>query len=271
MHCENMSIFVNKNGKNEFNPRVKKLNTRAIFAQKVKEDAQRELKRIFNALKLPQAQIESVLKQFHKIHPKLKAGTRMRNPKKLLPGIIFKHFQTENLPISRMELQRCSHVSKREFNESLIMINEFFKDHLKSNLFPSHRIQTIRRILGGITDQFCLPMEFYRDTEDILEKLWKYISYSTDNVIAATIASITSYCYYKGELTVSEISVHLGIHGSSVSQVVKKKIVEKLKIKGYKRLSSSSHVLREFLEIHVFHFSKQVRVIVKREQKMINA
>jgi hypothetical protein len=266
-----MSIYIHKNGKKCFIPRLEKLNGQKSFPEKVEGDAKVDLKRIFAVLQLPESKIGNIMDHFRDIHPKIKSKSKLRNPSKLLPGIIFKFFKNQTIPISSKDLIQHFDVSRKEFNESLKEIYKYFSNFSDTQEIKAHRIKILMKMMFSITEQFKMPMVFYHDMRDILQGLWKHIELSTDNVVVGIVASITSYCYYNGELTVREISVHLGIDGSSVTQIVKKKFVEKFKIKGYKRLPSSSHILREFLEKHVFKFSKQVRIIKKRELKMINA
>jgi hypothetical protein len=266
-----MSIYIHKNGRKCFIPRVEKLNGQKNFPEKVEDDAQVDLKKIFAVLQLPESNIPNIMDHFRNIHPKIKPKSKLRNPSKLLPGIIFKYFKDQTLPISSRNLIQHFDVSRKEFNESLKEIYKYFSNFSEAHEIKAHRIKILMKMMFSITEQFKMPMVFYHDMRDILQGLWKHVKYSTDNVIVAIVASITSYCYYNGELTVREISAHIGIDGSSVTQIIKKNFVEKFKIKGYKRLPSSSHLLREFLEKLVFNFSKQVRIIKKREQKMINA
>ena len=80
-----------------------------------------------------------------------------------------------------------------------------------------------------------------------MDKSWKLINNTKDDVIAGLVSSIVILCHYRDAVPVSNICDHVGIRMSTVHTQVKK-FFEKLKIEGFQSLIKSADLLPIILQ-----------------------
>ncbi|MHA2336142.1 MAG: hypothetical protein ACXACX_02515 [Candidatus Hodarchaeales archaeon] len=223
--------------------RIHKHNFQFSTKGLVKYRATQEISRIFESLSLPRSRQEHVKEKFMEIYPKLKLGSKYKNPEKLVAIIIYMELKLENIVIKRRDLVRNSTLAKKEFNNFFMHVRRFFPHYPMRN-----RSNYVMGKILGFTEHFNLGMSFYLLSKDILTKLWEGIKYTTDDVIAGLCTSIATLCKYKDVIKISSICEFLNIQMSTIQFQVKNRIFEEFKLPGFVSLVKSSALLKGFIE-----------------------
>ena len=226
---------------------LEKLNqiySNKTYQEKILHQGRIEISRIFNCLNLPRTLKVFAIDKFKKIYKALNPGTKYRSVEKLAPISIFITLKLHNFSIRESELLEVSKISKKEFNSFKLQILTCLPNYIKRN----REIYIAQKILG-ITEEFCLGMEFYFKSKIILTKLWGEIKDTTDAVVAGLVCSITALCSYRHKIKVSKICKWLGIKMSTIQAQVKKIIFEKFVISGFVSLVKSSGLLKKIMVI----------------------
>jgi transcription initiation factor TFIIIB Brf1 subunit/transcription initiation factor TFIIB len=205
--------------------------------------AVKEISRIFDCLSLPNACEYRVKEKFIDLFPKLHPGSKYKNPEKLSAILIYMVLKLENIAIKRKDIVNTSMLSKEEFNNFILQIQQFIPEYIKRN-----RQDYVAQKLMEITEHFELDMSFYFLSRKILSKLWESIKNTTDDVIAGLCTSITALCNYKDVISVSSICDLLNIKMSTIQFQVKKRIFERFKLPGFVSLVRSSGLLKGFMK-----------------------
>ena len=241
--------------------RMSKHNSRLSNKESAENRANKEISRIFDCLSLPRACEVRVRDKFSEIFPQLQSGSRFKNPERLAAIISYVVLKLENITIKRKDLIDISALSKEEFNNFILQMQQYIPEYTKRN-----RQDYVAQKLLEITEHFGLDMAFYFLSRKILSKLWENIKNTTDDVIAGLCTSITALCSYRGVISVSSICDLLNIRMSSVQFQVKKRIFERFRLPGFISLVRSSDLLKGFMEKVGILEGEQLEVEVVQEE-----
>ena len=224
-----------------------------------------EISRILTGLDLPKNHKIHIYNIFKKIRTKLNINTKLRNPDKLIPLIIYFYFKLREMPIDEGKLLEVSKIQKKEYNSLKLQIIRFFPKYAERD-----RKQFVLNRILEITETFDLSMLFFHESKAILYKLWEYIKHTKDDVIVGVITSILTLCSFSNKITISQICKRLGIVMSTIQYQIKKNLIEKLKIGGFKSLVKSSHIIKRLIK-KIFSNIKRRRdsakIIIKDNKK----
>ena len=209
----------------------------------VLEKSKIEISRIFYYLNLAGSLKDLVFEKFKKIRRELRPGTKYRSPEKLIPICIYYTLKFQNVSINEKELLEVSKISKKEFNNFKLQINEFLPQYK----FRKRKEYVLQKV-SEIRHTFDLNMEFYFQTKKILYKLWDIIKNTKDDVVAGLVSSISVLCSFTEKATINSICKKLGIKMSTIQSQVKKNIVDRFKVSGFISLVKSAGILKELMQ-----------------------
>jgi transcription initiation factor TFIIIB Brf1 subunit/transcription initiation factor TFIIB len=241
--------------------RMSQHNSQLTSKELAETRATKEISRIFDCLSLPRACERRVIDKFNDIFPQLQSRSKYKNPEKLSAIIIYMILKLENIAIKRQDIVSTSMLSKEEFNNFILQIQQYIPEYTKRN-----RQDYIAQKLMEITEHFGLDMSFYFLSRKILAKLWENIKNTTDDVIAGLCTSITALCSYKDVISVSSICDLLNIRMSTIQLQVKKRIFERFRLPGFVSLVRSSDLLKGFMERVGLIEGEQLEVEVIQEE-----
>ena len=202
-----------------------------------------EIRRILAALKRPRSLESTIFQKYLTIREKISPRTKYRSPEKLVPIVIFYYHKLNSLPINEQELLDVAKLSKKDFNDFKLQINEFIPHYAERN-----RKEYIIQEIAKLVEHFDLGMEFYFQAKRILYKLWETIKNTKDTVVCGVVASILVLCNDQIDVKISYICERLGIRMSTIQSQVEKHIFKRLKVSGFKSLIRSSDLLKEILD-----------------------
>ena len=223
--------------------RMSRYNSQLTNKESAEIRATKEISRMFDCLSLPRACESRVRNKFSEVFPQLQHGSRYKNPEKLSAILIYMVLKLENIAIKRQDIISTSMLSKEEFNNFILQVQQYIPEYTRRN-----RVEYVAQKLLEITEHFGLDMSFYFLSRKILSKLWDNIKNTTDDVIAGLCASITTLCSYKDVISVSSICDLLNIKMSTIQFQVKKRIFERFRLPGFISLIRSSDLLKGFME-----------------------
>jgi transcription initiation factor TFIIIB Brf1 subunit/transcription initiation factor TFIIB len=231
--------------RNKYSSKLKRLQK--IQQTKSNEDyidhsANIEISRILTGLSLPYTFKEPIFKVFKQIRKELQKGTKYRNPEKLIPTLIYFYCKKENIAINEQKLLDIAKVDKKEYNYCKLKVSRLMPEYYERN-----RKQLIMNKVLGISEQYNLGMSFYYDAKKILMNLWQGIKCTTDDVIAGLVSSIAVLCHYQGKVTVSSICSALHIQMSTIQSQVKRKLIKRFNVTGFKSLVKSADLVRTLI------------------------
>jgi len=105
----------------------------------------------------------------------------------------------------------------------------------------------VQNQIRSIKDTFQLSEEFGRTSEAILDKFWMLLSSTAESVVAGTVCILTIIVMNIKNHPISEICDSLGFTQSAVNYQIKNKIFEKLHILGFKTITRSKELIKEFI------------------------
>jgi len=206
-------------------------------------EAKIEINRILAALHCSRSLGETIFQKYERIRSQISPRTKYRSPEKLVPIIIYYYHKLNNRPINQFKLLEVARISKKDFDTFKLQINEFLPHYQERN-----RQEYILQLISELAEHYRLGFEFYHHAKHILYKLWDTIKNTTDRVIAGLISSILILCHDDLDITVSQLCTRLGIRMSTIQSQVKRRIMDRFRVKGFKSLVSSSNLLREVME-----------------------
>jgi len=210
--------------------------------QSLIQTAKEEIKRLIFILRLPEKDRRFIFNVFTDFHPKIKKGTKFCNPEKLIPCIIFVFYKShESRIISSIELINYSKISRKEFNKFMIQYRYLWAGYNMDNQ------SIVLQLILKVTEEYKLGMDFYYQSEKILLGLWKYISDTTEQIMAGFACSLTILCVNGYKVRVSNICEKLNISMSNISKKFKDKIAKPCKLENYKSLVKSAELIKRFL------------------------
>jgi len=211
--------------------------------ENLKISAKVEIRRILAALKRPRSLESTIFQKYQAIRDQISPRTKYRSPEKLVPLVIFYYHKLNSLPINEQNLLEVAKISKKDFNDFKLQINDFIPHYAERN-----RKEYIIQEIGKLVEHFQLGMEFYFQAKRILYKLWETIKNTKDSVVAGVVASILVLCNDQIDVKISYICERLGIRMSTIQSQVERHIFKRLKVSGFKSLIRSSDLLKEIIE-----------------------
>jgi len=202
-----------------------------------------EIRRILAALRRPRSLESTIFQKYQVIRKQISPRTKYRSPEKLVPIVIYYYHKLNNLPINEQNLLEIAKISKKDFNDFKLQINEFIPHYAERN-----RKEYIIQEIAKLVEHFELGMDFYFQAKRILYKLWETIKNTKDSVVAAVVASILVLCNDEIDVKISYICDRLGIRMSTIQSQVEKHLFKRLKIAGFKSLIRSSDLLKEVMQ-----------------------
>ncbi len=223
--------------------KLNKLHSTKSNGEVVNIKARSEISRILASLSYSDSYKEEIFKKFADIRSRLDAGTKYRNPEKLIPIVIFACLKMQNVSVNQVELLKFSKISKKDFNKFKYQLKTFVPEYAERN-----RQTCVLDRVFEVSEHFQLGMPYYYQSKAILLKLWDGIKCTKDDVIAGLVASITALCSYRDKVTVSAICDRLGIRMSTIQAQVKKRIFERFRVPGFLSLIKSADLLKKVVE-----------------------
>ncbi len=80
-----------------------------------------------------------------------------------------------------------------------------------------------------------------------MEKLWSYISNTTEDVIAGTVCVLTVIAMDLNEYNYSQICKNIGIAPSTVIYQIRNKLFKRLHISGFQSVVKSREMIKELI------------------------
>ncbi len=202
-----------------------------------------EIARLFHALQLPQQMKKEVFLAYCEVRNRIPAGTKYRSPASLAAVVVYVVMKLRKISVDQQAILDVSHMLKKQFNEFLFKLRPLFKNYAKRD-----RKAYIAQKILQISEQFKLGMEFYFRSKRMLDGLWAVINNTSDEVVAGLVASLSLLVQGSEEVTVSSICKKLGIMPSTVHAQVRKHLIAKYNVLGYKSLIRSREVVKAVLE-----------------------
>jgi len=204
--------------------------------------AEKAIYTILELLRISKSFVEGIFMKFKEIWPQLYPGSRYRNPEKLVAITMYYYLKLQNIVIDKDELVDVSEISRDEFRNFQLQILQYFPEYKLRE-----RREFISKKLLRIREQFNLDMKFYTLSKTILDKFWRFINNTKDDVVAGLCASISVLCAFKDKVSTHKVCKFLNIRMSTIQLQVKGKICKRFKISGFTTLVKSSGLLRVFL------------------------
>ena len=179
---------------------------------------------------------------FLDIWNKLKRGTKLRGPQNLSPIIIFMFFNMKGRNLTIKNITDTIHISDKDMRHGLKEIIKVYPQYLEKDkkLLALNRIKQIQA-------KFRLPTEFSPNSKAIMEKLWSYISNTTEDVIAGTVCVLTVIAMDLNEYNYSQICKNIGIAPSTVIYQIRNKLFKRLHISGFQSVVKSREMIKELI------------------------
>ncbi|TXT58835.1 MAG: hypothetical protein BAJALOKI1v1_1540002 [Promethearchaeota archaeon] len=228
--------------------KIQKTNTSSDYCV---INAEVELSRLLTGLSLSSSLKEPLLRVFKDIRKKLSKGTKYRNPEKLLPTLLYFYCKQENIAVNEVKLLNIAKIEKKDYDYCKLKISSLMPHYYERN-----RKGLILTKILGLTEGKKLGMAFYYDAKKILMKLWKGIKCTTDDVVAGLVSSIAALCHYQEKITVSSICKALNIQMSTIQSQVKRKLIDRFNVMGFKSLVASANLIKSII-YHLGVFSGQ--------------
>lgn len=201
-----------------------------------------EIARIFHTLQLPHRLKREVFLMYCETRNRLTPGTKYRSPATLAAVVVYIMMKLRKISIDQNKILEVCNLSRKDFNEFKLKIYPLFKDYAKRD----RKAYVSQKILQ-LSEQFKLGMRFYFQSRKLLDGLWEQIKNTSDEVVAGLIASLTLLTQGSDEVTVSAICKKLGIMPSTIHSQVRKHLVNKYEMKGYKSLIKSRELIKDIL------------------------
>lgn len=223
--------------------KLNKIHSINTNEENLKISAKVEIRRILSALQLSRSLERIIFQKYQAIRSQISPRTKYRSPEKLIPIVVYYYHKLNSIPINESNLLEVAKISKKDFNDFKLQINEFIPHYAERN-----RKEYITQQIGKLVEYFDLGMEFYFQAKRVLYKLWESIKNTKDSVIAGVVASILVLCNDEIDVKISYICERLGIRMSTIQSQVEKHMFKRLKVSGFKSLIRSSGLLKETME-----------------------
>ena len=193
-------------------------------------------------LDFPLSDSTSVLEIFKKIRAQLGKGTKYRSAEMLVPCVIYFYYKRNNTPISEKRLIEVSKITKKDFNEFKIPMVKLWPQYKERN-----RKEYITQRILEVTEYFNLGMPFYYQSYKILSRFYESVKNTKDDVIVGLVTSITLLCSQSEGVSVSALCKRVGIEMSTIQTQVKRKVIERFRVSGFRSLVKSAGLLRKVM------------------------
>jgi len=221
---------------------LNRLDSHRTSEENVVISAKIAIKSILTNLDFPLSDSVSILENFKRIRTQLGKGTKYRSAEMLVPCVIYFYYKHNSTPISEKELLEVSKISKKDFNEFKIPMVKLWPQYKERD----RKEYIIQRILE-ITEHFSLGMPFYYQSYKILSKFYESVKNTKDDVIVGLVTSITLLCSQPEGVSVSALCDRAGIEMSTVQTQVKRRIINRFKVPGFRSLVKSAGLLKKVM------------------------
>ena len=221
---------------------LNKLQNLRENSKSLETQAKMEIKRIFEALKIPANFKAIVFEKYQKIRKELKPGTKYRSYEKLIPIVIYYVLKKNSVVISQLRLLEVSKITKKDFNSFKLQMSNFIPNYVNRD-----RQSYIKQRILQVSEEFQLGMQFFHECSELLISLWEGVKNTKDNVVAGVICSINVLCSNKYNISVNQICDILGIRMSTIQSQVEKRFIKRYRVKGFKSLVKSAELLKKLL------------------------
>lgn len=225
---------------------LNKLNSQKTPEEENDHRAKETIRRLCEHLKLSRNFCSHIFHEYKMIRKKILAGTKYRNPEKLVPIVMYLYAKTHCISVRKKELIEFSIISKKEFNYFLLHANLIIPGYAARD-----RLKFIKLKIMEVTNAFSMNMGFYHDAVAVLENIIPLFPGAKETIQAALACSITllNSCYpNKKNITLNSICLASGIVFSTVETRIKKDIIDKYGVKGYRGVVTSREILIEQLK-----------------------
>ncbi len=217
---------------------LKKTNLRYNRPDHQLEIGRVEISRLFHILQLPHRLKRETFQSYCEVRNRLTPGTKYRSPAGLSAVVVYTMMKLRKISIDQIAILEVSHLSRKEFNEFKLKVCPLFRDYAKRD-----RKAYVSQKLLQISEQFELGMKFYFRSKKILDGLWSQINNTTDEAVAGLTASLCLLTQQSKHVTVTSICNQLGIMPSTVHFQVRKQIIDRYQVQGYKSLLRSRELI----------------------------
>lgn len=221
---------------------LNRLDAHRTTEESVLISAKVAVKSILTNLGFPLTDSTSILGVFKEIRAKLGKGTKYRSAEMLAPCVIYFYYKRNNTPISESKLLEVSKISKKDFNKFKIPIVKLWPQYKERD-----RIEYISQRILEITEHFDFGMPFYYQSYKILTRFYDSVKNTKDDVIVGLVTSITLLCSQQEGVSVSALCERVGIEMSTVQTQVKRRVIEKFRIPGFRSLVKSAGLLKKVM------------------------
>jgi len=212
---------------------LNKLNSMIPHPEETMQTAFYQTKTLLEKLGRPYKDISKILKKFNEIHPHFKKSRKFRNPKKLIPCVVYYYYKINNIVIDQGILLENSDLSNAELNAFRRGMENFWSKYQNMD-----RKKFVLNRIGGLITEKKLGTDLYFQSEKILDKFWDLIKDSKDDVIAGLVIGIAKIRSKREDIALGPICEFLRISQGTLQKSIQRKLFDlhgiKNKEKGFK-------------------------------------
>ncbi len=212
---------------------LSKLNSMIPHPEETMQTAFYQTKTLLEKLGRQYKDISKILKKFNEIHPHFKKSRKFRNPKKLIPCVVYYYYKINNIVIDQGTLLENSDLSNTELNAFRRGMEDFWSKYQNRN-----RKKYVLNRIGGVINEKRLGTNLYLQSEKILDKFWDLIKDSKDDVIAGLVIGIAKIRSKREDIALGPICEFLRISQGTLQKSIQRKLFDlhgiKNKEKGFK-------------------------------------
>ena len=209
---------------------LSKLNSFRSHKDEKKGEANILAKTILEKLGRSTKDAPIILRKYGDIRTYIRSKHKLGGFKILIPCIIYFYYREVNIVIDLDTLLEVSEISKKKLNEFRNWMELFWPAYKTRN-----RKKYVLTKIGGIIGYGKL----YKQSKNILDKFWKLIKDSKDEIMAGLVIGISITLSKRKNLTLSSICKSLNISQSSLQNSIQRKLFDRMGIentvKGFKK------------------------------------
>jgi len=200
---------------------LNKLNSMIPHPEEIMQTAFNQTKTLLEKLGRSYKDISKILKKFSEIHPHFKKREKFRNPKKLIPCVVYFYYKINNIVIDQGTLLENSDLSNTEFNAFRRGMENFWSKYQNRD-----RKKFVLNRIGGVITEKKLGTDLYVQSEKILDKFWDLIKNSKDDVIAGLVIGIAKIRSKHEDIALGPICEFLRISQGTLQKSVQRKLFD---------------------------------------------
>jgi len=200
---------------------LNKINSMIPHPEEIMQTAFNQTKTLLEKLGRSYKDISKILKKFSEIHPHFKKREKFRNPKKLIPCVVYFYYKINNIVIDQGTLLENSDLSNTEFNAFRRGMENFWSKYQNRD-----RKKFVLNRIGGVITEKKLGTDLYVQSEKILDKFWDLIKNSKDDVIAGLVIGIAKIRSKHEDIALGPICEFLRISQGTLQKSVQRKLFD---------------------------------------------